>query len=69
MIGGLADALVEILEELFLGLLLVEHFVGLGVDLVSLLTEAFPEEAGHELIEDAELVIGETFLGHDFLGE
>jgi hypothetical protein len=52
------EAFVEIQKKLLLPFLLADDFGVLGLDLTLFLAQAFSQEHGHELVKNAEFVIG-----------
>lgn len=56
--NAFVEAFVEIQEKLLLAFLLADDSGVLGFDLTLFLAQAFSQEPGHELVKNAEFVIG-----------
>lgn len=56
--NAFVQAFVEIQEKLLLAFLLADDFCVLSLDLGLLLPQTFSQEPGHELVKNAEFVIG-----------
>ncbi len=67
LVTGLTYTRVEIFQELLLPLLLTYHLVRLCLRVVAFLPQPFSQKSCHKLIENAKLLIRQTFFSHYFL--